>query len=157
MYRSFGGCVDRVDRSITCIPPARRTSKVEPPLENLAPVRAQLVSTRAEFLDQLCQRTGAKHPFERLAVGWNVGPLLRNLGRYLEVELDAVSPRSPAEDLVWIEGRGRQELCPAREVECVGVPLEGEELAGSPAKSGSLTAASVRETGSSPTSGSAPG
>jgi hypothetical protein len=92
MYRSFGGCVDRVDRSITCIPPARRTSEVEPPLENLAPVRAQLVSTRAEFLDQLRQRTGAKHPFERLALGRNVGP----------------------------------------EVERVGVPLEGEELARKP-------------------------
>jgi hypothetical protein len=71
------------------------------------------------------------------------------------VALDAVGPRSPAEDLMGIEGRGRQEPCLAREVERVGVPLEGEDLARKPCKSGSPTAASVRVPGS-PNLGSAP-
>jgi hypothetical protein len=51
MYRSFDGCFDRVDRSITCIPPARRI---------LWP----------EFLDQLRRRTG---PSIRLSVSLSAG------------------------------------------------------------------------------------
>jgi hypothetical protein len=85
--------------------PRRRggQAEIEPPLEHATPVHAQLVRSSVEVLEQPRERAWAEQALEGLGVGRNLGPLLRDLARELEVELDAVGPASEAEGLVRVD------------------------------------------------------
>lgn len=110
--------------SLRLLRPRRRgdQAQIEPPREHVAPVRAQL-ARRSRSSSSLASEPGPSR-LEGVGVGRNLPPLLGDLDRELEVELEALGPASPAEGLVRVHGRSCQERCSAREIEGVFVPLE---------------------------------
>src|SRR5439155_14928313 len=91
-------------------------------------VSTQFVSSSVEILDEPRKRTWAEQALEGTRVGRDLAPVLRHLGRNLEVELHAVSAAAPAERLVGVDGRGGEEEGTWRQVEGISMPLECEEL-----------------------------
>src|SRR5439155_7096178 len=99
----------------------RRFGKVEPAAEKGSRVPEQLVRATGEVLEEPFAAVGADGPLERGRVFGNTSPFASHLREDLEVELDAVGARPPAERLIRICRRRREQHRSLREVERVAV------------------------------------
>ena len=107
-----------------------RGEELEPALEHLPPVRPQLVRMGPE----LGRRARSPSPARARASSASAysgtrRPLGGHLAGELEMELDAVGTPTPAERLVRVGRRAREQHRAFRKRERVAVPLKGEELA----------------------------
>src|SRR5215204_3287089 len=84
---------------------------------------------RSEFVDERGRRAWPEHTLERVRVFGHVRPLGGHLPGELQVELDAVSMRTPTKRLVWVGGRACQQHRALGQRKRVAVPLQGKELA----------------------------